>query len=604
MKYTFIVCLLSLVTSLLFWTPLYGQCTGDVDYWTESWESCQLSQNPNSLRGNTHWIMFEFDEPIEIIGTHIWNANITGKSGSGAREIIFDVSADGVSWQQISSSSFLWDRAPETNNYAGFAGPALREHGLVSHVLVTVVSTFDNGNCASIAELKFNVNANACSGSIDECGVCDGLGIATYYFDADGDGLGNKSISSQSCSSLIDGYVTNNDDDCDTGGWAQVGPLFQDNGCTGCHGVNGSSGLDLTSYAGFLEGGNKCGMDIMTGNTIAQIINIEGYAGCGSPINGLSMNDRVGGQIDANELNLIQAWINAGAPETDACCPLFGQICDDADPCTDISVYDFNCNCSAKSNLALAGTPSMNSVYNQNVNENYLNDGIFVSNLSSTAGQSTHDWVQIDLGSIQDIDEVVIWNRINCCQNRLNNVYVLISNSPFASNTDITEALANADFSYQLGNVSNDARVVVPIGQMGRYVRLQKSGNNDGSDIMNIVELEVLGDFISSDSDNDGICDNLDICSGGDDAVDTDGDGVPDHCDVNNCDDYVIQLQNDALNSSKAANIGIETNGIVNAGKNLYYNAADYILLKEGFEVKLQASFHAFIQACQPGNSN
>ena len=34
------------------------------------------------------------------------------------------------------------------------------------------------------------------------------------------------------------------------------------------------------------------------------------------------------------------------------------------------------------------------------------------------------------------------------------------------------------------------------------------------------------------DSDGDGICDELDICEGGDDNVDTDMDGVPDFCDI------------------------------------------------------------------------
>ncbi len=34
-----------------------------------------------------------------------------------------------------------------------------------------------------------------------------------------------------------------------------------------------------------------------------------------------------------------------------------------------------------------------------------------------------------------------------------------------------------------------------------------------------------------NDSDNDGVCDEFDICPGGDDNVDTDYDGIPDHCD-------------------------------------------------------------------------
>lgn len=36
-----------------------------------------------------------------------------------------------------------------------------------------------------------------------------------------------------------------------------------------------------------------------------------------------------------------------------------------------------------------------------------------------------------------------------------------------------------------------------------------------------------------TDSDNDGVCDALDVCPGGDDNIDTDGDGTPDFCDCN-----------------------------------------------------------------------
>lgn len=35
----------------------------------------------------------------------------------------------------------------------------------------------------------------------------------------------------------------------------------------------------------------------------------------------------------------------------------------------------------------------------------------------------------------------------------------------------------------------------------------------------------------TNDSDNDGVCDEFDICEGGDDSVDTDFDGIPDFCD-------------------------------------------------------------------------
>ena len=55
-----------------------------------------------------------------------------------------------------------------------------------------------------------------CSGTIDACGVCDGMGETTWYQDADSDGLGNPEVSKSNCTKP-DGYVKNNTDTDDSG---------------------------------------------------------------------------------------------------------------------------------------------------------------------------------------------------------------------------------------------------------------------------------------------------------------------------------------------------------------------------------------------------
>ncbi len=95
--------------------------------------------------------------------------------------------------------------------------------------------------------------------------------------------------------------------------WSTIAPLFSDNGCTGCHGNQG--GLSLTSYAGIAAGGNKCGTNLLTGTNLVGSIITTGYDGCGSPISAPSMNDRVGGLFDQDELDRLQAWVDNGAPE-------------------------------------------------------------------------------------------------------------------------------------------------------------------------------------------------------------------------------------------------------------------------------------------------
>ena len=337
--------------------------------WEKSWVSCYTSNNPNPIRANSHWIMYSFDELQSISESHIWNANRRGESKLGIKRAIVDYSVDGNTW--ISLGTFDWPKAPEQSNYGGFVGP---DFGgvFLRKILITVVESHGNGGCVSLAEVQFNVDPNACYGRLDACGVCDGVGERTWYLDSDGDGQGDPGRTMQSCEQP-DGYVDNADDDCDTGvvGWTTVGRIFDENGCTGCHGNNAAGGLNLTSFQTAVQGGNKCGTNILTGTTLVDIITMDNYEGCGEALIGPSMNVRVGNSIDDEELDLIRRWVEDGTPQDCDCplgapdsdddgvcdnmdqCPNFdnsmiGLPCDDGLDCTVNDVWQVDCNCSGQ----------------------------------------------------------------------------------------------------------------------------------------------------------------------------------------------------------------------------------------------------------------
>ncbi len=192
---------------------------------------------------------------------------------------------------------------------------------------------------------------------------------------------------------------------------------------------------------------------------------------------------------------------------------LIGTACDDGDPCTPSSFYTTNCNCEAVENAALAGTASMSSQFSSLVASN-LNNDIFTGNseLAHTGGSSPNEWFEIDLGSNMQISSVVLWNRINCCSNRINNVYIMVADTPFPANTDITQSLNNSDYTHQLGDETGSDIITVNPNASGRYVRIQKSGNNDGGNFMNLRELQVFTPVTIVDTDNDGDCDVIDQC--------------------------------------------------------------------------------------------
>ncbi|MCP3995921.1 MAG: DUF11 domain-containing protein, partial [bacterium] len=93
---------------------------------------------------------------------------------------------------------------------------------------------------------------------------------------------------------------------------------------------------------------------------------------------------------------------------------------------------------------------------------------------------------------------------------------------------------------------SNDAseEVVIPavfsqVDDWRFYVRHAGTGVFDASDSVFTVEC--------SDSDGDGVCDELDVCPGFDDGADVDGDAVPDDCDLCQGDDATGDSDGDSV---------------------------------------------------------
>ena len=296
----------------------FSQCANSGNQWAKSWTSCQTSANPNPLRAASHWILYEFADYHYIDSSHIWNSNRNGESGNGIKDIVVDYSLDGQTWTEL--GNFTIPQASESANYLGAVGPNFGNI-YINKILITVLTTHDGGGCATIGEMLFAVDATQCHGIVDECGECNGPGAPLWYVDADGDGKGSDSQTMSACEQPF-GYVNNDDDICDSGqlGWDEIYPLFE-NSCNGCHIANTSGGLSLGSYATFIQGGLNCGTSLTTGTTLVSVITIDSYDGCTAPISFPAMNSRTASPLNAVELDMLQRWINGGAPEscTDYC---------------------------------------------------------------------------------------------------------------------------------------------------------------------------------------------------------------------------------------------------------------------------------------------
>ena len=148
----------SYIYSILFLSLVgqaYGQCFDPgIEIWSDTWRSCQISENPNPARDAGHWIMYDFGETYRLSKTHIWNTNEPGKSDMGFRNVIVDYSQDGETWTELGTYEF--PQGTEEAVYGGFEGFDFSD-SLAQYVLITAVDNWGHASCSGLAEVKFNL---------------------------------------------------------------------------------------------------------------------------------------------------------------------------------------------------------------------------------------------------------------------------------------------------------------------------------------------------------------------------------------------------------------------------------------------------------------
>jgi alpha-L-fucosidase 2 len=97
-------------------------------------------------------------------------------------------------------------------------------------------------------------------------------------------------------------------------------------------------------------------------------------------------------------------------------------------------------------------------------------------------------WWEVDLGKSRNITSIKIWNRTDCCAERLSNFYVMVSEKPLTSN-DLRYNLSqsgvwNSHYSGAAGRTTD-----ISVNAKGRYVRIQLAGAN----YLALAEVEVFG---------------------------------------------------------------------------------------------------------------
>jgi len=127
-------------------------------------------------------------------------------------------------------------------------------------------------------------------------------------------------------------------------------------------------------------------------------------------------------------------------------------------------------------NVALAARATQSSVADGGVptraQDNNLDGDWNDRSLSNTVSQ-LNPWWQADLGSSKQLTSIVVWNRTDCCQDRLQDFYVLTSDQPFVS-TDLQQTLKQSGVRASRVRDIGDQKVLNVAGT-ARYVRVQSA---------------------------------------------------------------------------------------------------------------------------------
>ena len=167
---------------------------------------------------------------------------------------------------------------------------------------------------------------------------------------------------------------------------------------------------------------------------------------------------------------------------------------------TTIQVIDPNAGCSELTNLALNKAATQSST-SYGADASRAADGNLNGNFDGGSTSVTHTlrdaqaWWEVDLGSLGVIEEVKVYNRTDCCEDRITNFYVLVSAVPFESQELNASLSQSGVLSYQVPGQAGFPETISIGGEQARYVRVQLAGTN----YLSLTEVEVMGcEYVNS----------------------------------------------------------------------------------------------------------
>ncbi|MEJ8850278.1 PA14 domain-containing protein [Variovorax rhizosphaerae] len=117
-----------------------------------------------------------------------------------------------------------------------------------------------------------------------------------------------------------------------------------------------------------------------------------------------------------------------------------------------------------------------------------VNDGNWAANSTTLTESTANPWWEVDLGADFRIHALRLWNRTDCCGDRLGNFQVLVSAAPMTGRSYDALMADNGVHKTQVPGTAGRLTTLSP-GATGRHVRVQLAGAN----ALSLAEVEVFG---------------------------------------------------------------------------------------------------------------
>ncbi|MEM9719221.1 MAG: discoidin domain-containing protein, partial [Bacteroidota bacterium] len=150
--------------------------------------------------------------------------------------------------------------------------------------------------------------------------------------------------------------------------------------------------------------------------------------------------------------------------------------------------------CTSPENLTQGATASQSSTYGNGsasfaIDGNLIGDSPWSANLQHTNTEAS-PWWRVELAEVSKIKEVKLYNRTNCCMDRLRDFYVFASESPVDGNLSIGQLTANPNIEYIYFPGVAGATENFDFGSIdAQYILVKLAGNGT----LHMAEVEVLG---------------------------------------------------------------------------------------------------------------